>query len=127
MNIVIDSTKIFEKDLTKLDEHDRAKVIKKINECASFLSTQKTALYHQLHHLQLPSLPNGYESSLYILRVSLQLRVILAIDEDPIFDQVILTLFRVFKHDELEKVYKSIAESLYQEFLHKDRQLVKNS
>jgi hypothetical protein len=51
--------------------------------------------------------------------------VILAIDEDPIFEQIILTLFRVFKHGDLEKVYKSIAESLYQEFQHQDRELVK--
>jgi hypothetical protein len=127
MDIIIDSTQHFEKDLAKLDQKDKATVITKINHCASLFPSQKANVYHQLHHLRLPSLPNGYESSVYILRTSPKLRVILAIDEDPIFEQIILTLFRVFKHGDLEKVYKSIAESLYQEFQHQDRELVKMS
>lgn len=125
MDIIIDSTQHFEKDLAKLDQKDKATVITKINHCASLFLSQKDHVYHQLHHLRLPSLPNGYESSVYILRTSPKLRVILAIDEDPIFEQIILTLFRVFKHGDLEKVYKSIADSLYQEFRHQNRELVK--
>jgi len=127
VDILIESTKSFEEDIAKLDERDRVAVIEKINHYASLFPDHKAVVYHQLHHLHLPSLPNGYESSLYILRTSPKLRVILAIDEDPIFEQIILTLFRVFKRGDLEKVYKSIANSLYQEFQHKDRSLVKVS
>ena len=70
---------------------------------------------------------NGYESSLYVLRVSQKLRVILAVDEDPIFDQVIFTLYRVVKRDNLDKEYQGIAESLYQELLHQKRKPVQVS
>lgn len=61
---------------------------------------------------------NSYESSLYTLTVSPTLRVIWTVDEDPIFGQVIFTLFRVVKHDDLDRAYQSVADSLYQDMLH---------
>ncbi len=53
--------------------------------------------------------------------------MILAIDEDPIFGQVIFTLFRVIKRDDLDEAHKSVSESLYQELLHQDREMVQVS
>jgi hypothetical protein len=47
----------------------------------------------------------------------------LSVDEDPIFGQVIFTLFRVVKHDDLDKAYKSVAQSLYQDLLHRDQEM----
>ena len=121
MDIVIESTKQFEKAIAKLDPGVREQVITKINKLASSFSAEKADVYHQLHHLRWPLLPNGYESSLYTLKSSGKWRVILAIDEDPIFAQTILTLFRVFKADEIDQEYQSLAESLYQEFKHQNR------
>ncbi len=118
MDILIESTNGFENDLTKLSEDERAAVIKKINDCASLFPTQKADVYRKLHSLSLPTNLNGYESSLYTLTVSPTLRVIWAVDEDPIFGQVIFTLFRVVKDDELNKAYQDVAESLYQDMLH---------
>ncbi|AUB34373.1 hypothetical protein COO91_00193 [Nostoc flagelliforme CCNUN1] len=46
----------------------------------------------------------------------------MTVDEDPIFGQVIFTLFRVVKHDDLDKAYKSVAESLYQGLLHQNQE-----
>ncbi|MBD2485716.1 hypothetical protein [Planktothrix sp. FACHB-1365] len=129
MDILIESTQSFEEDIAKLDEKDRVAVIEKINHYASLFPDHKAAVYRQLRHLHLPSLPNGYESSLYELKVSPPWKLILAIDEDPIFEQIIFTLFRVFKRNSADprKLYQSIAESLYQEFKHQDRELVKLS
>lgn len=118
MDIVIESTRDFEQDLAKLSEAEKAAAIEKINDCASLFPTQKANFYRKLHPLRLPLNLNGYESSLYALRISRTLRVILAVDEDPIFEQVIFTLFRAVKQDELERAYQSVAESLYQDLLH---------
>ncbi|MEA5532409.1 hypothetical protein [Crocosphaera sp. XPORK-15E] len=96
--------------------------VKKINDCAGLFPTQKVDVYRKLGRLPLLLGLNGYESSLYTLKISQQLRVILAVDEDPIFGQVIFTLFRVVKHDDLDQAYQSIAESLYQEILHDNRE-----
>ncbi|MEH2175257.1 hypothetical protein [Nostoc sp.] len=127
MDVLIESTKSFEKDLGRLSEDEKAVAIKKINDCASLFPTKKAEIYHKLHRLALPLDINGYESSLYTLRVSQKLRVILTVDEDPIFGQVIFTLFRVVKHDDLDKAYKSVAESLYQGLLHHNRETARFS
>ncbi len=122
MDVLIESTRGFEKDLTQLSETEKIAVVKKINDCASLFPTQKFDVYRKLRRLSITSALNGYESSLYTLRISQKLRVILAVDEDPIFEQAIFTLFRVVKHDDLEKAYKSVAESLYRELLQQNRE-----
>jgi mRNA-degrading endonuclease RelE of RelBE toxin-antitoxin system len=118
VDVLIESTRSFEKDLDRLSNDEKAITVKKINDCASLFPNQKVYVYRKLRRLPLLSGLNGYESSLYTLKVSQKLRVILAVDEDPIFGQVIFTLFRVVQHDGLDKAYQGIAESLYQEVLH---------
>ena len=120
VDVLIESTRGFEKDIAKLSEDEKAAAIKKINDCASLFPTKKADVYRKLRRLRLPSNLNGYESSLYTLRVSRTLRVIWTVDEDPIFGQVIFTLFRVVQHDDLDKAYQSVAESLYQDLLHQN-------
>ncbi len=127
MDILIESTKNFEKDLSKLGPAERETVINKINECADLFLTNKSTVYHKLHRLNLPSLANGYESSLYMLKASQKLRVILTVDEDPIFGQIIFTLFRAIQHQDLNKAYNSVAESLYQDFRQQDQETVEVS
>lgn len=122
MEVLIESTRGFENDLDSLDEAEKALVVESINDCASLFPTHKTDVYRKLHHLPLLSNLNGYESSLYTLRTSQELRVILTVDEDPIFEQVILTLFRVVNHRDLDRTYEAVAASLYQEILHHDRE-----
>lgn len=120
MDVLIESTKGFEKDIAKLSEDEKAAAIAKINDCASLFPTQKANFYRKVRRLRLPLNLNGYESSLYTLTVSRTLKVIWAVDEDPIFGQVIFTLFRVVKHDDLDRAYQSVAESLYQDMLHQN-------
>ena len=122
MDVLIQSTRDFENDIAKLSEKEKVVTVEKINYCASLFPTKKADVYRKLRRLPLPLALNGYESSLYTLRVSQKLRVVLTVDEDPIFGQVIFTLFRVVKHDELDKAYKGVAESLYQNLLHKNRE-----
>jgi hypothetical protein len=62
---------------------------------------------------------------LYVLRVSQKIRVSLAIDEDPIFEQIIFTLFRAVSHAELGKAYQDVAASLYRDVLHDHQEAVK--
>ncbi|HEY9295109.1 MAG TPA: hypothetical protein VIQ31_01815 [Phormidium sp.] len=80
MDILIESTRRFEKDIAKLSEDERAAAIKKINDCASLFPTQKADVYRKLRRLRLQTNLKGYESSLYTLRVYRTLRVIWAVD-----------------------------------------------
>ena len=58
-------------------------------------------------------LKGGLGSSLYSLRAGRDIRLILTVDDDPVFGQTLATLFRVVQHDELERAYRSIAQLLY--------------
>ncbi len=127
MDVLIESTKSFEKDLDGLGADEKSVAIQTINECVSLFPTQKANLYHQLQHLPLLSDLNGYESSLYALKISQNLQAILAVDEDPIFGQVIFTLFRVVNSDALDQAYQGVAKSLYQELLHPNREIAQIS
>lgn len=118
MDVLIESTKKFETDLDRLSHDDKAATVKKINDCASLFPSQKAESYRKLRRLPLSSELNGYESSLYTLKVSKKLRVILTVDEDPIFGQVVFTLFRVVNREHLDGAYQGVAESLYQDLLH---------
>ncbi|MGH2414851.1 MAG: hypothetical protein ACRDEA_14400 [Microcystaceae cyanobacterium] len=122
VDVLIESVKAFEKDLSRLSENEKTATLKKINDCASLFPTQKADVYRHLRRLPLSSVLNGYESSLYTLRVSPKLRIILSVDEDPIFGQVIFTLFRAVQHDDLKRAYKGVAESLYQELFPQNRE-----
>lgn len=119
MDILIESTRKFEKDLDRLSEEDRAAVVEKINACASLFPARATEGYRQLHHSMLPLDFSDHESSLYTLKLAHGMRAILSVDEDPIFDQFIFTLFRVVDDDQLERAYKGVAETLYQDLLQK--------
>ncbi|KAM3090755.1 hypothetical protein ACKFKG_28115 [Phormidesmis sp. 146-35] len=48
MDILIESTKSFEKDLDGLSEDDKATTVNKINECVSLFPTQKADVDRQL-------------------------------------------------------------------------------
>jgi hypothetical protein len=62
-------------------------------------------------------LKNGLTSSLYVLRVDSDIRIILAVDEDPLFNRVIITLFRVVTREKLESAFDSVAKLLYRDQL----------
>jgi len=101
--------------LKKLGAQDKSRVAVAIDRYAA---TFDTKLDISTQHVYCPHkvvLPEGLDSSLYVLWVSPQLRVILTIEEDPLFEQKIVTLFRAVKHDEIDRAFNSIAESLYQQ------------
>lgn len=127
MDVLMESTKNFETDLSMLSDMEREVVTAKINDLADLSSTHKSSVFRKLRRLNAPSLIDGYESSLYTLKVSLKWFVILSVDEDPIFDQLIFTLFRVVQSQDLQKAYQVVAESLYHDFLNQDREVFRAS
>jgi mRNA-degrading endonuclease RelE of RelBE toxin-antitoxin system len=54
VDILIESTKSFEKDLSRLSENEKAATVKKINHCASLFPIQKADVYRKLRRLRLP-------------------------------------------------------------------------
>ena len=85
MEILIESTQRFETSIAQLNQECKQSVIETINDCTQQFSKDKMHVYNNLDQLKNLALPNNYQSSLYTLTISPNLRVILTIDEDPIF------------------------------------------
>jgi hypothetical protein len=122
MDILIESTSRFEQDLSSMSEGEKDIAIQKINDCAALFPEHKINAYRKLRRLPLNI--SGYDSSLYTMQISPESRIILAVDEDPIFGQVILTLFRVANRDDFNKAYQVVVESLYKDLLRQELEVV---
>lgn len=117
MEIRFDITKRFEADIASLDPVVKGRIEASIAKYARALEGGTGSQRPTAHVVKLRG---GLHSSLYSLRVNPQFRIILTSDNDPIFRQTIVTLLRVVKHDETERALRSISESLYQDFLHRE-------
>lgn len=116
MDVVIESTSRFEQDLSSMSKGEKDLAIQKINDCAALFPEHKSNAYRKLRRLPLNI--SGYDSSLYTMRISPDSRIILTVDEDPIFGQVIFTLFRIANRDDFNKAYQGVVESLYKDLNH---------
>lgn len=118
MELLFESTKSFEKELSKFQAKDKKSIIKKINMYCSLLGNEdKSEFYKNTSQPFKAMLKQNDSSTLYVLRVGHDIRVVLTVDDDPIFNQIIITLMRVIRHSDMDKAYKGVMESLYQEKL----------
>lgn len=114
MEIKFDITRPFEKDLKKIGTKEKSRVVASIDKYAATFDTKFDIPTQHIYRPHKINMPEGLDSSLYVLRASPNIRVILTIEEDPLFDQKVVTLFRVVKHEDMGRAFNSIAESLYQ-------------
>lgn len=114
MKVNFQITKSFAKDLKKFGINEQHVISDQINKYGSILTQRRKVRSRQLYQPYQIELTGNLDSSLYVLKVARNIRVILAIDEDPIFDQFLITLLRVVKADEAEQAYMDVSQSLYQ-------------
>jgi hypothetical protein len=117
MEIVIRRTALFEKDLKKFSSSEKAKVDQYIQRTAELFANDKEAFYRRVYRPAIPVLKRGFESSLYVIRAGTDIRVILAADDDPLFDQTIVTLLSVTRHDGIGRAFERVARLLYSDQL----------
>jgi hypothetical protein len=117
MNVLFQATKKFEKDLQDLPTGDAQSVISHLNRNCSLLKQDPTAFYRTVNRPLIVQLKEGMDSTLYSMRVGQDLRILLAVDDDPLFSQTIFTLLRLVRNKDLSKACNGIAESLYQSTL----------
>lgn len=123
MEILIESTKEFEQDLEKFNNRQKFKIIKKLNRYVDLISKNRNLLENQAFKLKNIKFNIGYDSSLYALIIDKNLRIIVTIDDDPIFDTTVITLFRAVSTEDATKAYNLVAESLYQDFSVKNQEI----
>ena len=111
------TTEAFKKDLDQLEEPSRSRVVQSIDHRGQLAISHREDFHKGLMRPGVKKLAGGLDSSLYVMRVGKDLRVILALDDDPIFDRTMVTLLRVVKSDKAEDAYTKTARALYSERL----------
>jgi hypothetical protein len=114
MNLLFHSTEAFEQDLQQFDACLQERIAQRVNEVAQAFIEDRQVFAQQARKPYTLHLSNAFDSSLYSVIVEPDLRVILTVDDDPLFDQVIVTLMRVVKRPDLYNAYTSAAKTLYQ-------------
>lgn len=118
IDVRIDIDKKFDKDLKNLTSVEKNLIEKKVNLVIDLMRAKQSTSHHlsKIHKFHFGA---DMDSSIYALKVNKDLRIILTSEEDPLFNEHILTLLRVVKHDDLDKTFRGIGESLNQSFLNK--------
>ncbi|MBD2629357.1 hypothetical protein [Trichormus variabilis] len=116
MDILIESTKDFEKDLEQFTDTEKFRIIKEMNCYFELLSSENNSFYQNSEQLRNIKLNHSYDSTIYSLKINDTQRIILTIDDDPIFGCILVTLFRIVKAEDAQKAYNAIAEFIYQDF-----------
>jgi hypothetical protein len=117
MEIIFESTEEFEADLRTYSQAEHDIIVQQLHEYSCLLLQDKGYEKRRLHQFCQFDLLGDYASSLYSFIVNYYLRVILTIDDDPIFGRTIITLFRVVDSQFVAQVYQQVGESIYQSFL----------
>lgn len=113
--IVERTTAEFRRDWQRLSSTDQARVREMLNRGYSLLREDRPRFFSKVQRPLPIQLKGGLGSSLYSVRVGRDIRLILTVDDDPVFGQTLVTLFRIVRHDDLGRAYRSIAQLLYRD------------
>jgi len=113
MELEFDITQSFSDDMANLSEQERGMIINQINLVSASLLNGQTAFKENSSIPYIFNLKFGLDSSLYVVKADQNNRIILAVDEDPIFDKISLTFFRLVDEADVEKIYKETGMHIY--------------
>jgi len=85
----------------------------KINLVSKSLMNGKTVFLENSSIPYLFNLKGGFESSLFLIKADQNNSIVASVDEDPIFDKISLTLFRLVDKNKAEQVYKEVGDEIY--------------
>jgi len=113
MELEFDITQSFSNDMDHLPVGQRQNVSDQINLVSKSLLNGQTAFKENSSVPYIFNLKHGFDSSLYVVKADQNNRMIISIDEDPVFDKISLTFFRLVDKNEAEKTYKEVGENIY--------------
>ncbi len=113
IEIIFNSTQKFERDLENFESKERMEIVERVNMVAQAFVHDKNVFVRLARKPFAVELPNGYDSSLYAVRVVGDLRLILTIENDPLFDRVVVTLLRAVCNQNLREPWEETVKALY--------------
>jgi hypothetical protein len=113
MELAFDITESFKNDMLLLSADEKEVVKQQINHVSQSLLNGQTAFKENSSIPYIFNLKGGLDSSLFMIRADEDHRIIAAVDDDPIFERVSLTLFRVVNKNGAENIYREVGEDIY--------------
>ncbi|ACK64222.1 hypothetical protein PCC8801_0116 [Rippkaea orientalis PCC 8801] len=121
-SFIIEITEDFTQDLTNFSSLEQKAINNKLERITQAVEENNFSyLFKHLTKLCQPL--TQYTSSLYVLRVTDTLKILLFYEDDPIFNRKIMTLLRICYHNNIDRVLKSLRESFYQKQLNEIRNI----
>jgi chromosome segregation and condensation protein ScpB len=112
--VVIETTESFLEDLKNFPLAEQEKINNRLQAIASLIEEENldeiVQLFKKIQGIKL----TNYSSSLYQLKVSSTIEILLFFEEDPLFERKIITLLHVFYRQDMEKAIANFAKSFYQ-------------
>jgi len=112
-NIEFGITEGFVADEKRLSDNDRREMGIGLNRLGDDAREDNVRKLFRNNKMSFPNTIKREQSSLYMFKATNNLRVVLAYDDDPIFDKKIITLYRVVNKKDSVIAFNSTANLLY--------------
>ena len=113
MELEFNITPQFNEDMSLLSSAQREEIGEQVNVVSQSLLNGQIAFKENSSIPYIFNLKGGLDSSLFLIRADNDHRIVAAVDEDPIFDKISFTLFRIVDKTIAETVYKEVGEDIY--------------
>ncbi len=115
-NLIIELADGCEGTFRSLPDKEQDELIEKTEYYGELYMTDRTEFFRNARQPVFFRLNDKFDSSLYYFRINDELIMIASVDEDPVFDSVTVTLLSVFRDNDIEKNFKTAAQSFYRQF-----------
>lgn len=113
MKLNVQNTSLFKKRAAALGKQEQEKLNHHVQKLADSYKNGMAFFNKNVSQPYQFKLKNNLESSLYSAKVSPNLRLILSVDEDPLFNQLAITLFDITDKEKEVNTFKKIGERIY--------------
>lgn len=113
LELVFEDTDVLQADWQNFAPADQARLATAINDCCQCLLFDPAEFDRRVDGIQ-PQLINGMDASLFVLPAG-DVRILFTVDEDPVFEQLTVTLLRVVYSDQFDAACTALTQSLYGE------------
>lgn len=114
MELEFQTTEDFERDLSRFSAEERERIARAINTHAQLALRDRKRFKEEVKAPVAVQLAKGLTSSLYSMKAGRN-RVIFTLVDDPLFDRVLVTLYRAVQRDSITDVFQQVVQALYSE------------
>lgn len=112
LELVFHDTETFANDFQALSADQRGGLATELNDCCQLLLYDPAEFQRRVERTG-PRLTEGMDASMVVFTGSDGCKVLFTVDEDPVFEQLAITLLRIVPEDELATATDDLTQALY--------------